>query len=107
MNLHVPPPQSPAENLANKKEKSGQAGLVNSETPEGASIEQSKEEQSKPSQALGENIIAYKASFSIDDMGNTIIKVVDKEGEFVKQIPPEKILEAVRVLAESFEKLSM
>lgn len=45
-------------------------------------------------------IVSYKAFFDIDENKNVVIKIVDSEGNLVRQIPPEEYIK----MAESFKE---
>lgn len=89
--------QKPSENQSNKTTPRKQAVNDASPVPErDASTSNGLILDIEPTMEV------HKALFSVDDEGNTIIKIIDPEGELVKQIPPEKFLEAAAALRESF-----
>jgi uncharacterized FlaG/YvyC family protein len=47
----------------------------------------------------------YKAFFAIDENKNVVIKVVDQEGNLVRQIPPEEYLKVVESMKMISKKL--
>jgi uncharacterized FlaG/YvyC family protein len=49
-----------------------------------------------------QSVTFYKAFFAIDENKNVVIKVVDQEGNLVRQIPPEEYLK----VAESMKMIS-
>lgn len=50
-------------------------------------------------------ITSYKAFFALDENKNVIIKVVDNDGNLIRQIPPEEYLKMVESLKMISEKL--
>ncbi|MFQ5596579.1 MAG: flagellar protein FlaG [Nitrospiria bacterium] len=98
ISLISPPAQKPFENPSQKEVKPIQKGTASIERNASVPIEGSND----PSPEMPKNIVAYKALFSMDDLGNVVIKVLDQEGELVKQIPPEQFLKAAEALKESF-----
>ncbi len=95
--------QKSSENQSNKKATRGQEGKEKIEAPESVSIEPSKElSQDLNLEELESSVVAYKASFSVDEEGNAIILIVDREGGVLKQIPSEEFLNAAEALRESF-----
>lgn len=49
--------------------------------------------------------IFYKAFFAIDENKNVIIKVVDSDGNLIRQIPPEEFLKVAESLKIITKKL--
>lgn len=50
-------------------------------------------------------VTSYKAFFDIDENKNVVIKVVDSEGNLVRQIPPEEYLKVAESLKNISKKL--
>lgn len=50
-------------------------------------------------------IESYKAFFAVDENKNVVIRVVDSEGNLIKQIPPEEFLKMVEILKQNREHL--
>ncbi len=48
------------------------------------------------------NTTAY---FSLDEDGNVVIKIVDREGKLLRQIPPEEYIAMMRNLKKAMENL--
>ncbi|MEW6417009.1 MAG: flagellar protein FlaG [Nitrospirota bacterium] len=48
---------------------------------------------------------SYKAFFAIDDNKNVVIRIVDSEGNLVRQIPPEEFINMVEKMKEISEDL--
>ncbi len=111
---NVPPAQKPSENRSNKPESRSNKKVEPVEKEEESAevsggglfdrsvLDAESKELLLPPET---NLVAYRASFSVDDLGNTIIKIVDREGSLIRQIPPEDFLEAARVIEESFGKI--
>lgn len=53
----------------------------------------------------GSLITFYKAFFAIDENKNVVIKVVDNEGNLIRQIPPEEYLKVAESLKMVSKKL--
>ncbi|KJR42800.1 Flagellar protein FlaG protein [Candidatus Magnetoovum chiemensis] len=46
-----------------------------------------------------------RAFFDVDENRNVVIKIVDSNGELIKQIPPEEYIKMSETLDESFKNL--
>lgn len=49
--------------------------------------------------------IFYKAFFAVDENKNVVIKVVDSDGNLIRQIPPEEFLKVAESLKNVTKKL--
>ena len=46
-----------------------------------------------------------RAYFALDDNKNVVIRIVDEEGNVIRQIPPEEFLKTVDTLKENMQNL--
>lgn len=51
------------------------------------------------------DIQSLKAFFAVDENGNVVIRVIDAQGELVRQIPPEELAKMSTILKEQMEHL--
>lgn len=63
-----------------------------------------QETQSAPAAANFETV-SFKAFFAVDENKNVVIRIMDDEGNVVKQIPPVEYLKMAETLSESRKAL--
>jgi len=96
--------QKTSENQSNKRVARGREGKADAVAPEATASERPNDLSLdlNSGSEMESGIVAYKASFSVDDKGNAIIIILDRKGEVLKQIPSEEFLNAANALKESF-----
>lgn len=63
-----------------------------------------QETQNAPAAANFETV-SFKAFFAVDENKNVVIRIMDDEGNVVKQIPPAEYLKMAETLSESRKTL--
>lgn len=67
--------------------------------------EKKQQEQQKAVETESAQIYKYKAVFAMDKEDNVVIRFVDKDGEVVRQVPPEEYLDMISKLKDSTSHL--
>ena len=67
--------------------------------------EKKQQEQQQAVETESAQIYKYKAVFAMDKEDNVVIRFVDKDGEVVRQVPPEEYLDMISKLKDSTSHL--
>lgn len=81
-----------------KREKAAQ-------TEQAAQVSAERQETQSVPAAANFETVSFKAFFAVDENKNVVIRIMDDEGNVVKQIPPAEYLKMAETLSESRKTL--